>query len=92
MLVQDKAEMGKACKDLFNLRTEIGEMRAKFSEMDAEKEKLCQDLAHAQKAHQHVEQKLRDSEAENQRLVQELSKFREFMSALDSLKNNLGSE
>jgi predicted nuclease with TOPRIM domain len=74
------------------LRTEIGEMRAKFSEMDAEKEKLCQDLAHAQRAHQHVEQKLRDSEAENQRLVQELSKFREFMSALDSLKNNLGSE
>jgi len=92
MLVQDKAEMGKACKDLFNLRTEIGEMRAKFSEMDTEKEKLCQDLAHAQKAHEHVEQKLRDSEAENQRLVQELSKFREFMSALDSLKNNLGSE
>jgi Mg2+ and Co2+ transporter CorA len=92
MLVQDKAEMGKACKDLFNLRTEIGEMRAKFSKMDAEKEKLCQDLAHAQRAHQHVEQKLRDSEAENQRLVQELSKFREFMSALDSLKNNLGSE
>ena len=92
MLVQDKAEMGKACNDLFNLRTEIGEMRAKFSELDAEKEKLCQDLAHAQKAHEHVEQKLRDSEAENQRLVQELSKFREFMSALDSLKNNLGSE
>lgn len=92
MLVCEQAEMGKACQNLCSLKTEMGEMRAKLSEMDAEKEKLCQDLAHAQKAHEQSEQKLRDSEAENQRLVQELSKFREFMSALDSLKNNLGGE
>lgn len=91
-LVQDKADLGAAGKELVALRTEIAELRAKFSESETEKAKVYRDLTDAQKANEDAEQKLRDSETENQRLLQELSKFRHFMSALDSLKNNLGSD
>jgi hypothetical protein len=77
-LVQDKADLGTAGKELVALKTEIAELRAKLSESEAGNVKVCQDLADAEKA--------------NERLVQELGKFRQFTSGLDSLKTNLGIE
>ncbi|NBX18223.1 MAG: hypothetical protein EBR09_12745 [Proteobacteria bacterium] len=88
-ILKHENEMQAAKKQVTDMEMEISRLQSEVSQISVKKDEVTQALAQVQHENTALNQKLLESQAQNEKLVLEISKFRQFMTTIETLKQDL---